>query len=252
MGDCGSRPDKSLEEAHLKEINPKNNEEFKHMPSLHRVKGYADKSISTADDQDEANKILHSLEKQIPLLEKELERALSESPKEACKLTIEIQKGKDIIPNAICVSNPKPYVRVELFPVKLTFLSSPSCAHIPSWYEINTHKVGIENIKKIIVKVYFKTDFISDIYFGSTEIDFSLLSNEEVFENWFAIECEEKIDAKPAIRLRLQAIFNEKEFNRKIIKKYEEIIPAAKEMKTRIQARLKKCQDDLNLEGDGY
>ena len=131
MGDCTSRPEFSTEEAHIKERNSINDKEFIYLPTLELLHDYDDKPITTEDEQDEANLQLYTLENQIPKLEKKLSALLLAIPPESGKLLIEIQKGKDIIPNASCIYNPKPYVEVELSPMNMIFSTNQSKAYIP-------------------------------------------------------------------------------------------------------------------------
>ena len=59
------------------------------------------------------------------------------------------------------------------------------------------------------------------------------------------------VEGKPEIKIRLQAIHNEKEMNLKNIKKHQETIPIALEIKKKVQNKIKNYLDDIEV-GNNY
>lgn len=251
MGDCVSRPKEAEENAHSQLENHSNDAEFIYKPALHGLSEYSDKAIKTADDQELASKQLLSINQELPNFQSAL---ASLAPEKACttsKLLIEIQKGKGITPSIPCFYKPKPFVQIELFPTKITYSSSVNNLHIPTWYQLYSHTMGIKNIEKIIVRVKFQKDFGKDELFGVAEIKFSELDGQKVVEEWFELKCKGEVEKKAFVKLRIQAIVNEAELVKENMKKYEEIIKEANEVRARLENKLKRCEEVIGPEGRG-
>ena len=251
MGDCASRPKPEDEKTHISRQNHTNDSKFTHMLSFPILNSYNDGPIKTADDLDEAKTQINYLEKQIPILESKLSELLSGKTTNTQKLIIEVQKGKDIIPPVPCIYDPCPYVKIELSPVKIAYRTGISKKFIPCWYELFEHKSGLDNIDKIIVKIFFQTQFSADVLFGTTEIEFEKLKNQELVDEWFKITPITQTEGSPEIKIRLQAIISENVVNKKKIDQYNEVLKAAKEMRKNVYDKVKKCLDELGPEAGG-
>jgi C2 domain len=251
MGDCGSRPKPNEEEAHDSHEDHSNDPKFVFKPSMSLLDEYKPKPIKTADEQMQAQVQLKALDDQILFLESSLSKFTSENPPDSSKLLIEIQKGKNLTPNISCLKHALPYVTVELSPGKITYTSSPGKLHIPSWYQFYCHTAGIGNLEKLIVSVKFKTSYGDDVFFGTTDISFSKFADQNIVEDWYLLKCIDPVEGKPAIKLRIQAIYSEKHLYLQNIQKLQEIIPNARKLKKQIETEIEHCYKELGPEGLG-
>ncbi|OMJ79972.1 hypothetical protein SteCoe_19890 [Stentor coeruleus] len=209
MGECASRPSSQEIEQHIIEINSKNDMHFRYAP-MHTI----------TKDQLLAEKNLHILESKAKLFKKKKQEFISklESTSHGVavvpELNIEVQKGVNLIESGLCWAQGKPYVVVSLEPNGPKLETFDSNTYRPYWFKFIQFKQTIP-YAKIVFRVMSRKNYGSDDLIGVYEIKISEISDQMVKEGWFSIETEYKNN--PAIRVRVQYIYDEKKLLQSII-----------------------------------
>ena len=251
MGCADSRPDLSQENDHVSKQVHQNDEEFQYPPSIPTISEYSNKPIITADDQTQCFNQISSIKKEMQGVEDLISSLKSKKPTNSSRLTIEVQKGREIFPNTSCIQKPRPFVQVELIPGKITYRTSEAKPFIPAWHQVFVHKAGIQGVEKLLVTVKFKTEFGDDVKLGSAEVNLRELGKMTVFDEWVVLKCKEGNEGKPAIKIRVQAIEDEAKFRVESISKGEELLAMAQEVRDKLERKVKDCEEAIGPEGRG-
>ena len=225
MGDCASRLDKKEIEIHLSETNNKNNNYFKCIPSINTHSEFLihENNLSTL----ETRKSFYSRKK------REFTRKFEESTVSVPaikEIVIEVQKGIYLTKPGLCFLKGKPYVAVSLEPNGPCYETFEADIHKPVWYRIFQNKSLIDYQ---VVSVTVKSDD-DNHQIGSVNILISDISDQNVHEKWYNLS--QQGDQKPAIKLRIQYIHNEKKLYKDLADTCDRLASEVSERITILQA----------------
>lgn len=218
MGDCTSRPTESEIEQHLSGSNAKNDQFFRSIP----FPVHSEASILKENN-------INVLERKKKLFEKKkqeytykLESTIQGMPV-IPELNIEVQKGVNFFNNQICVSQGQPFVSVSLEPNGPKFDTYVSDRYKPYWFRFIQFRQTLWSFKSVLFKVVMKNSMVSDAILGIHEIKINDLEDQMVHEGWFDLICESNnFEARPALRLRIQLIRDERALLENLMKSCEE------------------------------
>ena len=208
-------------------LNSKNDSCFRYAP-FHTI----------TNEQISIEKNLHSLDNKCKLFKKKKAEYLGklESTNHGLtvipELNIEVQKGVNLNDLGICLSQGKPYVVISLEPNGPRLETFESDVFKPYWYRLVQFKQIIA-YSKIAFRVMKRRTYSSDVCISTIEVKISEISDQMVKEGWFAVDVNNKI--APALRLRIQYVYDEKLLIKKIIEHCDEKICLIKETIRKIQ-----------------
>ena len=227
MGECTSRPTAQEIQEHMAGLNSKNDSYFRYAP-FHTI----------TNDQISIEKNLHSLDNKCKLFKKKKSEYLGklESTNHGLmvipELNIEVQKGVNLNDLGMCLSKGKPYVVISLEPNGPRIETFESDVYKPYWYRLVQFK-QIISYSKIVFRVMKKRSYSSDVCISTIEVKICEINDQMVKEGWFTADVNNK--AAPAIRLRIQYVYDEKLLLKKIIDNCDEKVDLIKETIRKIQ-----------------
>ena len=204
MGECASRPSDQEIQEHMAELNSKNDQFFRYAP-FHTV----------SNDQIITENNLHVLENKRNLFKKKKIEYVSklESTNHGLavipELNIEIQKGVNFVESGYCFTQGKPIVVISLEPNGPKLETFESNIFRPYWYKFIQFKQTIP-YTKLLFRVMIKKGYSSDVCLGAYEIKICYISDQMVKEGWFNLDSSLNNKNPPALRLRVQYIYDEK------------------------------------------
>ncbi|CAG9332280.1 unnamed protein product [Blepharisma stoltei] len=252
MGDCASRPKEEEVNSHIKYKDNKNDKYFIPLVDMPYLKDINNNPITTADEQDQITQYVKLLEIDIKKTEAKIKELRSDPPKNSgSRIVIEIQKGKDIIPDILCFQDAKVYVIVEIQPLKTKFQTKVSKKFIPSWFEVFKANLPLSQAQKIIFTVMLDVKLGSPIEFGKVEIDFKDLQNQDTLVGWYDIKSNQKREGNPSLLIRAQYIYDDYVFQQNNLKRCEEFVPKARNALNICRYKLEKVEEIIGPEGRG-
>lgn len=200
MGECASRPTSTQLEHHFKEINPKNDTNFQHIPMLEVI-----------EQNLKHEKNIHVLECKRKWLQKKKLECLSRM--ESCGqgyshipvLNIEIQKALNLDKNKSCIAMGRPFVRIKTQPQTTQKETFESDIFRPCWYKFYSFVLDYECVSKVVLEVYMRKSFKLETFLGRVEFKLEDLQDQFVREGWHSLE-PNKLGDSPSIRVRIQLI----------------------------------------------
>jgi C2 domain len=209
MGACLSRNDPEQQEVHMNKLNSKNDKKFIYYPLL-------DLSLDSIKNNTDTDSLIGILEifikkKDYFMSMAALNKINYESDPE---INIEVQKGINLEPFLSCINQGYPYVKVSLEPKGPWLQTYESDPYLPYWFRFIQFK-QIINYNEVLFIVYSKNVFGPDSFLGKISIKISDLINQQVKDDWFALE--PRLGSNPCLKVRVQYLHNKKELLESII-----------------------------------
>lgn len=132
---------------------------------------------------------LKALNAFIPYMQKKIQSKFTP------KLLIEVKKAKNIKYKGLCISDPKPFIEIELSPIHIFLKTDTASPDLPVWFKLFVYKNSFESVRSIIVKVFQKNSSNRIDLIAKGELEITELINQLVYEKWVDLLCEHSDDS---------------------------------------------------------
>ncbi|OMJ89826.1 hypothetical protein SteCoe_7907 [Stentor coeruleus] len=106
------------------------------------------------------------------------------------KVMIEIQKAKNLRYKGFCISNPKIFVQVELWPLGIKKYTGEAKTECPAWYYMISVKNQNEGLRSLKFSVYQRDDNKSEKKLGEAAFDIIKGLDKLYVEKWMNLDNE--------------------------------------------------------------
>jgi prefoldin subunit 5 len=208
MGDCTSRASNDEISIHYKTTIDRNDFKFYERPNVLVLRGISQAPSLLSDRIEYYEDCIERLKADVQSLLKAIEKYSVKYREPASPLiSVEVQKGVDIVSTELCLQACQPYVVVSLEPGGSQQSTFTGQIGLPMWFQTFELQLGTCRYERVVFKVYLTRRLGAPLEYGSVEFSLKDIKDQELRSDWYTLNLKQPIEeARPKLRLRVQMI----------------------------------------------